>query len=325
MRPSSPVRSRRDRRFTGTAGTDLRRDTSRRSSWRAGNRGGGVRFCARMVSVRIAQMLLGAMAVVLQLAAGGSAALAAAAPASGEAAVTQPIGFQPLSDAEAAAHVERRPWEPRPQNEPYAHPPTQAQLAHYRAEAGTRDVCGLSDTYVDGNFSGTTDETMQWAAWKWGLDEKVVRAQMQSETNWDQVDGIEHPGDGGRSFGIAQVKVTVHDGFDTRADTGAGPPYTGGSASSSMSLNIDYYGSVVRAAMNGCEPWLAWFDTPQHPYPPTSTSDALWGAVGRWYCGCWWSALSDGYRASVQRHLADRDWIDTSGFYGTAGPWPGYG
>ena len=29
---------------------------------------------------------------------------------------------------------------------------------------------------MTGNFVGSTDEIIQWAAWKWGVDEDVIRA-----------------------------------------------------------------------------------------------------------------------------------------------------
>ena len=29
---------------------------------------------------------------------------------------------------------------------------------------------------VDGDFAGTTDQLIQWAACKWGIDEDIVRA-----------------------------------------------------------------------------------------------------------------------------------------------------
>jgi F5/8 type C domain-containing protein len=247
--------------------------------------------------------------------------VATGAPASG--ATTQPIGFQPLANSQAASHVRRRAWEPRAQNRPYAHPPTSAELSYFHRWDGKSDDCGLR-AHVDGDFTGTTDETIQWAAWKWGIDEDVIRAEMQSETNWDHHDGVVNAGDNGQSFGISQIKVTVHDGFDQQADQ-TGHPSGGGSAAHSLSLNLDYYGYVLRAAMNGCEGWLAGADTSTHAYPPTSTSDALWGAVGRWYCGCWWQSGSDAYRQGVQQHLADADWVNASWFYGTAGPWPSYG
>ena len=37
---------------------------------------------------------------------------------------------------------------------------------------------------VTGNFTGTTDEIIQWAACKWGIDEDIVRAQMAKESWW---------------------------------------------------------------------------------------------------------------------------------------------
>src|SRR5690242_1242470 len=39
---------------------------------------------------------------------------------------------------------------------------------------------------VDGNFTGTTDEILQWAACKWGIDEDIVRAQAAKESWWEQ-------------------------------------------------------------------------------------------------------------------------------------------
>ena len=39
---------------------------------------------------------------------------------------------------------------------------------------------------VTGNFVGTTDEIIQWAACKWGIDEDIVRAQSVTESYWDQ-------------------------------------------------------------------------------------------------------------------------------------------
>ena len=39
---------------------------------------------------------------------------------------------------------------------------------------------------VTGNFTGTTDEIIQWAACKWGIDEDIVRAQAAKESYWIQ-------------------------------------------------------------------------------------------------------------------------------------------
>jgi autotransporter family porin len=35
---------------------------------------------------------------------------------------------------------------------------------------------------VTGNFTGTTDEIIQWAAHKWGIDEDVVRSVATAES-----------------------------------------------------------------------------------------------------------------------------------------------
>ena len=37
---------------------------------------------------------------------------------------------------------------------------------------------------VDGNYTGTTDEILQWVACKWGIDPDVVRAQAAKESYW---------------------------------------------------------------------------------------------------------------------------------------------
>ena len=39
---------------------------------------------------------------------------------------------------------------------------------------------------VTGNFTGTTDEILQWGACKWGLDEDVTRARAVQESWWRQ-------------------------------------------------------------------------------------------------------------------------------------------
>jgi hypothetical protein len=248
---------------------------------------------------------------------------ASAAPPGG--AQTRAVGSAPLSSSAAAGLVHRRAWEPRPQNGPYAHPPSLAELAYFHKYDGQTDDCGLR-AHVDGDFSGTTDETIQWTAWKWGIDEDLVRAEAEAESTWDHYAlSFVRPGDDGVSFGLFEIKVGVHKGFDPQADGGGSPSPGGGSAGASMSLNADYYGYVIRAAMNGCEGWLADADTATHPYPATDTDEAQWGAVGRWFSGAWWRGSSDAYRSTVRDDLDKRDWVNASWFYGSAGPWPPYG
>jgi autotransporter family porin len=37
---------------------------------------------------------------------------------------------------------------------------------------------------VTGHFTGTTDEILQWGAYKWGFDPDLVRANAVDESRW---------------------------------------------------------------------------------------------------------------------------------------------
>jgi hypothetical protein len=80
---------------------------------------------------------------------------------------TLPPGSTLPTDAECAARVRPAP-EVRPQNAPYN-----------AARGVQKNLTGPSPLFgrVDGNFTGTTDEIIQWTACKWGVDEDIVRAQ----------------------------------------------------------------------------------------------------------------------------------------------------
>ena len=109
------------------------------------------------------------------------------APAAGAATFfsTLPPGAALPSGADCAARVRRHPWEPRPENHPANHRvPTADELSFFNLASW-----GYADHYhrrVTGAFTGTTDEIIQWAACKWGLDEDTVRAQAVKESNWAQ-------------------------------------------------------------------------------------------------------------------------------------------
>jgi hypothetical protein len=103
------------------------------------------------------------------------AAVAEPAPASSH--VTNlGVGASLPSDASCASRI-KPAAETRPANSTYN---------------STRGI-GSDTTYprVSGNYSGTTDEILQWAACKWGIDEDIARAQAAVESWWFQ----RHPGD----------------------------------------------------------------------------------------------------------------------------------
>ena len=84
--------------------------------------------------------------------------------------MTLPVGAALPSGAECSTRV-RPAAEIRPANT------TANNNRGSRANANTRsDWSGFNR--VDGDFAGTTDELIQWAACKWGIDEDIVRAQI---------------------------------------------------------------------------------------------------------------------------------------------------
>ena len=137
---------------------------------------------------------------------------------------------------------------------------------------------------IDGAFTGTTDELIQWAACKWGFNEEVVRAVVYTESSWDQAT----VGDGGHSFGLMQIKVSVHDG-------------TWPWARRSSAFNLDYALAWHRSCFEG------YFG---HWVPARARGDA-WGCIGLWYTGDWnWREARDGYLHAVRTHLAEKPWRD---------------
>ena len=216
-------------------------------------------------------------------------------------------GFAALpSDATAASRVKRSAWEPRPQNTTAntAAPVTSRPVPGYGGMEHGAALFGR----VTGAFTGTTDETIQWAAVKWGLPDDVVRAQAVTESSWYQnhkIGGMpvrDHGyGDYGQcggspaasgygssgpaSFGIMQIKHCMNPG-------------TAGSSETSTAFNLDYYGAIIRGCIEGWDSWLG------RGY----AAGDLWGCVGRWYSGDWYGAGAVAYIATVKTHLSTRPW-----------------
>ena len=162
---------------------------------------------------------------------------------------------------------------------------------------------------VDGDYAGTTDEILQWAACKWGIDEDVVRAQAAVESWWNQTNvgdwtstsavcapnhpiGSDpgHPGKCPESVGILQVRYQYWRNAFNAAET-------------STAYNADYVYAAWRACYDGDDTWL---NTVDHvgAYGPGD----LWGCVGLWYSGRWHTADAEGYIAKVKGDLSERVW-----------------
>ncbi len=142
---------------------------------------------------------------------------------------------------------------------------------------------------MTGRFTGTTDEIIQWAAWKWGLPEDTIRAAAVTESWW-RMDTV---GDNGMSFGLLQIKNVAkwHGGTYPLSKT-------------STAFNADYYAGMVRHYFDGCATWMK-----NYSYNGTRyAAGDLWGSVGAWYSGNWHSNAANTYIAKVKNHQTARTW-----------------
>jgi hypothetical protein len=172
---------------------------------------------------------------------------------------------------------------------------------------------------VDGAFTGTTDEILQWAACKWGIDEDIVRAQIAKESYWKQasygdwwsypaeqcppghgigVDGV--AGQCPQSLGLGQVRYGPGD-----------TAFPGVERSSAMNVDVTY--AVWRACYEGKETWLNQVERGRD-----YAAGDVWGCVGRWFSGRWYTQPANQYIAAVQDYLNRRIWTD-GGFIGWTG------
>ena len=201
---------------------------------------------------------------------------------------TLPVGAALPSGAECAGRVRAAP-EIRPDN----------ALANSTRGTGTNSRTDWSGFQrVDGDFVGTTDEIIQWAACKWGIDEDIVRAQIVKESYWHQA----AVGDNGESYGLGQVRNTAHQSA-----------FEDDNAIRSTAYNLDYTYAVWRGCYEGAYTWLNTVERGRD----YAAGDA-WGCLGVWFSGRWYTdpavaylegGATQGYGdVGVRQHLASRTW-----------------
>lgn len=192
------------------------------------------------------------------------------------------VGMPPLSDSAAARLVHRSPWEPRPDNAAAdRHVPSTAEIAYFRAHS---DMPYKGQ--VSGAFTGTTDEIIQWAAQKHGLDPNLLRAVAAVESWWH----MSTNGDNGDSFGLFQIRRPYHCcDFLAANDT---------------AFNADYYGAIIRSYYDGRQTWLNTVSGNGARY----RAGDLWGSVGAWFSGRWHDPGAAGYIAKAKQYMRERVW-----------------
>jgi hypothetical protein len=195
---------------------------------------------------------------------------------------TRRVGARPLSDRAAARLVHRSAWEPRPDNaDENRRVPTRAQLRYFR-----RHSTMPYKARVDGHYRGTTDEIIQWAGHKQGIDVDLLRAVAVVESYWH----MSTLGDNGDSFGLFQIRRPFHCcPFLARRDT---------------AFNADYYAAILRAYYDGR---MGWLNTVEHGQ--RYRAGDIWGSVGAWFAGRWHAPAAEGYIARVKQTLRERTWL----------------
>ncbi len=270
-----------------------------------------VRRVVRGVPGRLA-WIAGATLLIVALAVAGSVHLYSA---SGSRSGTDPVQFLTLppgarlpSGAECARLVRASPSpENRPANEKFNDAIGQhVTLAFF--PAGDSPKVSTLVPLISGDFTGTTEEILRWAACKWGIDQNIVFAQAAVESWWEQdnlgdwgtdaalcppghglgADG--KPGQCPQSYGILQTRYPYER---------AGWPGVG----RSTAMNVDAAYAIWRSCYDGYEVWLN-----NEPRGQRYRAGDLWGCVGRWYAGTWHTPAANQYIAVVKKYLRDRVW-----------------
>lgn len=206
-----------------------------------------------------------------------------------------PPGAALPGDGECAVRVRRSPWEPRSEN---AQANATRGITGVPIDGGDATAQARLASRVNGNFTGTTDEIIQWAACKWGFDEDVIRAVVAQESWWRMSGVGDQTGDAAtcaligkgapcyQSYGFLQIKGTVHE-------------QTYPIAAQSSAWNLDYALAWRRSCFEG------YFG---HWIPASARGDE-WGCVGLWFSGEYRDPSALHYISGVQTYLAQKVWL----------------
>jgi len=217
--------------------------------------------------------------------------------------------------------------------------PTAAQLSAY---AANRYTSTFQDDYtqyirVNGQYSGSTDMIMRWAACKYGVDEDVVRAQGWIESGWKQ---------GAAGDKRTSQSECIQGSFTALWNTTISEP--GGSTVScpnccyqswslwqtkiyyewvtwpeimqSTAFAADYRYADQRACMDGAyttyyasagqQPNTYAADIANYQSNPdtTNANRVLWGCIGMHYSGTWYDSGAQNYINAAQSAMLTQPW-----------------
>lgn len=209
------------------------------------------------------------------------------------------------TEDECTSRVRRSLWEPRPENtvaNQYKLQPGDFTLVPWSIESNGLDI--NADAFrqrITGNFTGTTDEILQWGSCKWGFDEDIVRAVAVQESFWRMsttgnkstdasrcvAGAIPNP-DCPESFGLLQIRHVHHK-------------ITYPASEKSTAFNVDYALGWRRACYEGYVDWL----TQQEP---DYMAGDEWGCIGFGSTGSWYDEEAQDYIEKVQAYYKEKKW-----------------
>lgn len=216
------------------------------------------------------------------------------------------------TDDQCAAEVHRSTWEPTSRTAsnlvpapktgivPNSRTPQPVTLATNPDWTST-----WNNTYrprITGNFSGTTDEIIQWAACKWGWSDEYVRGEAVDESHWKQLTYGDTSSTATNcvprwtvlpcptSFGFLQVKWYYNP---SRTLAGNSWPL----AEDYTAFNIDYTLAELRGCYDGMSTYLG------------ATRGDVWGCIGSWYSGGWHDSAAESYITRVKQYVAAHEWL----------------
>ncbi len=221
---------------------------------------------------------------------------------------TLPPGAELPSGAQCARWVLASPSpENRPENKTFNDTIGQHVGRGFFPAGDSPQVMTLASR-ISGDFTGTTEEILRWAACKWGISQDIVFAQAAVESWWRQdnlgdwgteaeycppghglgADG--RPGECPQSYGILQNRFPYEE---------ASWPGIG----TSTAMNADAAYAIWRSCYDGYEVWLN-----NEPRGERYRAGDLWGCVGRWYAGSWHTPAANQYISVVKEYLREQVW-----------------
>ena len=160
---------------------------------------------------------------------------------------------------------------------------------------------------ITGNYTGTTDEILQWVACKWGIDANIVRAEAVTESTWHQSQLGDYTTDQSlcppgtwngsscyQSYGILQIKYTY---FKTEWPM----------SKQDTAFNAEFVYGWIRNCFEGWADYL-YGQTPSSGYPGYHAGD-IWGCLGFWFSGGWYTSGAINYINTTMQHYQQKPWL----------------